>query len=132
MRSLAVGEAATSIRVEARPLWNGSGLIVRPTERYRVTASDDLWFDRTIASTADGQPGVGIQKLLRPFIRCKSAQWFQLIAAVGQSSAQLVPIGRFGALAANREGELFFFANDVSLAYGNNSGHVMVEVVREA
>jgi hypothetical protein len=62
MRSLEVGETAAPIRVEARPLWNGTGLQVRASERYRVTASDDIWFDRTIASTADGQPGVGMQR----------------------------------------------------------------------
>ena len=134
MQSLKVGEVAPKrYLVEAKSIWNGTGLLVRPGERYIVTASDDVWVDRTIPSTAAGQPGVGIQKLFKPLIRCRAGQWFELIAAVGRTRAQFFVIGMKGrvALDGGQEGELLLFANDVIFAYGNNGGHVTVEVQRE-
>lgn len=133
MRSLDIKEVAKSIPVFARLRWNTTGLLIRPGERYLVTATEEIWSDWRIASTAAGQPGVGIQKLFRPFVRCPTAQWFQLVAAVGCSHDQLFDVGMAGrvTLKDEHEGELLFFANDVSLAYFNNSGQIHVDVLRE-
>jgi len=134
MQSLKPGEVAQKqFVVEAKAIWNGTGLLIRPGEQYLVTASKDVWVDRTIRSTAAGQPGVGIQKLLRPLLRCRAGQWFELIAAVGRDHSQLFAVGMIGrvTLDGGEEGELLFFANDVIFAYYNNSGSVKVEVQRE-
>lgn len=133
MRSLEVGEVATKIPVLARSRWNTTGLLIRPAQQYMVTATDERWSDRHITSTAAGQPGVAIQRFFKPFIRCRSAQWFQLVAAVGYSHRQLFPVGMAARinLKDGHEGELLFFANDVSFAYFNNSGQIHVNVLRE-
>jgi hypothetical protein len=133
MRSLDIGEVAKNIPVFARLRWNSTGLLIRPAEQYLVTATEELWTDWCISSTAAGQPGVGIQKLFRSFVRFRTAQWFQLVAAVGRSHDQLFDVGMAGrvTLGDGHEGELLFFANDVSLAYFNNSGQIHVDVLRE-
>lgn len=134
MQSLKVGEVAPKpYVVDAKSIWNDTGLLVRPGEQYLVTASDEVWVDRKVPSTAAGQPGVGIQKLLKPLIRCRAGQWFELIAAVGRTHTQLFVIGMKGlvTLGGGQEGELLLFANDVIFAYGNNSGHITVEVRRQ-
>lgn len=133
MRTLKLGEVASDIPVVAKAKWNPTGLLVEPGQRYLVTASTDLWMDRDIPSTAAGQPGVGAQKLFLPLKRCRAAQWFQLVAAVGRSHSQLFPIGMEGkvSLVLGDSGELYLFANDVSFAYFNNAGSITVDVCRE-
>lgn len=73
-------------------------------------------------------------KKAKPLIRCRQARWFQLVAAAGTSSKQMVPIG-LGAVAsftADEDCELEFFANDVVFMYWNNAGVIHVAVTREA
>jgi hypothetical protein len=45
-----------------------------------------------------------------------------------------VALGRSGTLVVGpgNVDELLFFANDVSFAYCNNSGHVIVKILRQA
>jgi hypothetical protein len=134
MRNLAVGEMASDIPVDARKSWNGTEILVRTGEKYRIDVSNEEWSDAGIKSTAAGQSGRGIQKIFRPLIRCHEAQWFELVAALGSSSQQMQPIG----LGANvsfmtKEGlELGFFANDVIFMYWNKKGVIHVAITREA
>jgi hypothetical protein len=133
LRSLGVREVAARIPVLARERWNHTDLLVRAGEQYLVTATNEHCMDRQISSTAAGQPGVAIQRLAKPIIRCRAGQWFQLIAAVGRSHRHLFPIGMVGRIRLDwgQEGELLFFANDVIFAYCNNSGQIAVDVRRE-
>lgn len=134
MRKLAVGESVFDLPVDARRLLNSTGILVCAGERYRIDASNEVWSDAGIECTAKGQSGRGIQRIFKPLIRCRQALWFQLVAAAGTSSQQMLPIG-LGAVAsftADEDCELEFFANDVVFMYWNNAGVIHVAVTREA
>lgn len=134
MRKLTVGEKILGIPVDAGKLWNGTGILVGTGEKYRINTSDEMWSDAGIKCTAAGQSGRGIQKIFRALIRCNQAQWFELVATVGSSSQQMIPIGHGAdvSFVTEKDCELGFFANDVIFMYWNNSGVIHVSLTREA
>lgn len=133
MRKLAVGEKVIGIPIQAEKSWNGTGILVCAGENYRIDASSEVWSDAGIECTAAGQPGRGIQKMFRAFVRCRQAKWFELVAIAGKSNEQMHPIGLGKDVSFSMEGnyELGFFANDVFFMYFNNSGVIHVAITRE-
>lgn len=87
-RSLAVGETKEDLWVFTEKWWNATLLLVRKGERYRVTASGEV-FDASIPSGPDGYPsGARWQlKLMERTRRVRDANWFCLIACVHDNKA---------------------------------------------
>ncbi|QKE65051.1 hypothetical protein HNE05_17395 [Aquipseudomonas campi] len=134
MERLEIGQRKDGIEVNSALRWNRSGIRVMSGEHYQVQASLDIWRDASIPSDANGQAGSALQNCFKWLIRCKAATWFQLVAALGESDKQLFPLGLDAHLNIpdGTDAELTLFANDVSLAYGNNRGSVWVSLTRLA
>jgi hypothetical protein len=64
--------------------------------------------------------------------RDRSADWFALVGAVGERRDTQFVIGCDREYQPRRDGRLFCFANDVQIAYVNNSGSVELTVTRTA
>ena len=62
--------------------------------------------------------------------RVKGALWFTLIASVNKDDDSAKAIGPKGSFEAPADGKLFFFANDATIMYWNNSGSVSVTITR--
>lgn len=134
MEMLDVGQTRHDIQIDSRLRWNSTGIQVAPGESYRIQASSDLWYDAGIPADANGQSGNFFQRPFKWLIRCKQAQWFQLVGALGHSDNQLFALGMDAQLtvSAGANAELTLFANDVSFMYCNNSGSIRVSITRIA
>jgi len=94
--------------------------------------------DWYLPSNANGREGTFFQSLAAWALRCKSAKWFQLIGAIGESDDFLIPIGKQSRWTFDGKGsgpppyELFLFANDAYFAYSNNKGAIGVTITRVA
>ena len=139
---IAPGESAT-FDVHAREKFNWSGVRAESGGYYSFEIPEgEQWRDKNIDCGPEGWPnglltwllaaGVKLVEWLR---RCKKANWFELIGAIGDGEENLFRIGRGGADATYRapvDGDLFAFANDLPWFYGNNSGKIQVTVRRTA
>ena len=65
--------------------------------------------------------------------RHPEADWFEVIAALGDEDDELLRIlSQDRVHAAARNAELYYFANDLDSKYGNNTGSIRVTVKRVA
>lgn len=110
-------------RIQAREHWNRTGLQLQSGETYAMEANE-TWFDRQFAFGPDGGPSQNVfRRCFEWARRRKHAPWFVLTGAVDSDEATTFRIGSsLRADRADRIGELTWFANDVWIAYGNNSG----------
>ncbi len=113
----------------ARTRWNRTGIRLDSTRQYRMAATGD-WFDRKLSYGPEGGPAKS--SFQRPFAwlrRRRHDPWFVLVGAVDARNATAFIIGRqLAAFSPSSSGELTCYANDVWLAYGNNSGSVTLKV----
>ena len=115
------------VTVHADRLWNPSGINVRKGEVYAIEVPPgQTWHDASIEHTPAGKevPKLDGWKWLR---RRKDLPWFALVGAVGKKHTFAVQNG-IAEWTAPADGELFFYANDVSFMYWNNRGAVTVNV----
>jgi len=130
-----VGDPPREVRVDSPEKWNDSGIIVARGEEYEIDVPpDQIWIDRTIENTPDGSSSRGVvQKLTVGLRRKPDAPWFALIAAIGQSdeadSMTVIGAGK-KPFHPQMDGQLYFFANDVRVAYGNNKGAITLTITR--
>ena len=95
--------------------------------RYEITAAG-AWFDASIRSTPGGYRNLSfLQRRTERFRRSAGGLWFEL---TGEVDGRTFPIGRATEILAEADGELVCWANDVRIAFGNNSGSVDVTVTR--
>jgi len=143
---LAVDQSLT-VDVLADRWWNAAGIEVGPGETYAVTASGK-WFDASIGCDASGWDGLN---LFAPLRRLPGKNWFHLCLAVSDEydlelhnpgvvagllggpskhdpHSELLPVGTKAVVLPSRQGALYFFANDMELLYGNNTGSIEVTV----
>ncbi len=132
----------------ARQKWNPVGLFLQKGKMYRFTASGG-WKDKEIQAGASGYPDergyeaygiTGVKKTLfewsEGWRRFPEGKWFSLICAIGRTEETAFDLGKM--IAANdgksvdyevqHEGDLYCFANDLSLMYWNNEGQIELEV----
>src|SRR2546430_244559 len=128
--ALQVGSAATVV-VEARQRWNASGIPVRRGEVYALEVPPgQTWNDASHTVGPDGYELPKLDKFVR-WRRRRDQKWFALIGAVGKDEKRSFPVlTGIAQWTAPADGELFFYANDVRIMYGNNSGSVSVTVRR--
>ena len=127
---LDVGEAY-GLEVPSRDKRTSTNLLVAPGEQYEVTATGTWCDTEKHCCTADGfESSNWILRLSEGRRRVPSANWFALIAAVGDDDDTGVAVGARGVYEPAAAGTLVFFANDVSIMYFNNLGSVSVSVVR--
>jgi hypothetical protein len=117
--------------IKAKSKWNDTGYQLSAGKQYRFKATGE-WIDGGIVTTA-----VGFEKFyLKPFEwmrRFPNAKWFSVIGAIDKKESTKFDIGRFieqgETYTATINGTLFCFANDVSIAYGNNKGEIELEII---
>lgn len=114
------------IKIESTKKWNDTGIDLIEGRRYTYTATGH-WKDWIIECDADGYSCL-LMDLVRIIKRIPSAKWFQLIGVVNQNMSDPIELGTNGDFIAPANGRLWAFANDAEFAYGNNSGHVELDV----
>lgn len=127
--------------VMAKPKYNWAGVKLIKGASYSFSVEDDdTWTDK---DTECGPAGwdtddlpwykEGAFHVAERFRRLPEANWFALVGAHGDEDDELFLIGESNQPhVAKKDAELYLFANDLPVAYGNNSGSLMVTVTRTA
>lgn len=106
--------------------WNDTQVDVIEGLTYRYIA-DGHWSDWSRTCNADGYSDTMLD--LWGFLkRCRSAQWFQLVAVVDQKPNKTVVLGCSGQFIAPASGRLWAYANDATFAYWNNKGSLNLTI----
>lgn len=146
------------LQVSAQKWWNASGVAVRQGQRIRIAASgrwDDASHPAD-ASGYDGDNFW--LKISTGIRRVPASRWFRLIALVSprrdlealnpeadnaaigawqatqrhvgdiDAASQRIDVGAGADISVDRDGFLYFFANDVAAMYFNNRGSLSVEL----
>jgi hypothetical protein len=131
-------EGSVTAMVDARCLWNGTGVLLEPDARYRISAAKVVegWADswQPESDLQDGWPGIFTLsgKLLQPGARAPRLPMYSLVGAQGRDDSNFFVAGWEHTLTATRRAELLFFANDWATHYQNNHGCVEVRIQRLA
>lgn len=160
-RRLAVTEEADAL-VFAQKWWNAAGIEVKAGERYAIIASGHWTDREHQVDAAGYASDSTLLRLAEHSRRLESAPWFALVAAIhddvalelknpttgnfvtgaaesfirgvtrADAAAQLIALGPTAECTVDRDGFLYFFANDSAFAYSNNAGCLDVRIVRQA
>ena len=114
------------ISINSRLKWNDTRIDVVEGLTYHYEA-DGRWTDWSRECNADGYCDTRLD-LLSFLKRCRSAKWFQLVAAVDRKASQTIVLGRSGQFIAPASGHLWAYANDAAFAYWNNKGTVALTI----
>lgn len=108
--------------------WSSHKLAVSQGEKYRIWCDDkQQWKDSFIKSSPDGFFNI------LAFIagqRVKGVKCFCLCGAYNKDISTGFAIGSSKEFDVTISGELSFFPNDTSWAYGNNKGSIKINVLR--
>lgn len=156
---LAVGQAK-QVTVQADCCWNPVQLQARAGERYRISAAGEWWDASNPASADGYKSTKNALVMSEHARRVKDADWFRLVAAVHPAAgleakngtvrnlfgalgaalmhvvsevddaSELTAVGADGEITVKKDGFLYLFANDLAIAYANNSGELKVTVTR--
>ncbi|MBL8439234.1 MAG: DUF2235 domain-containing protein [Zoogloeaceae bacterium] len=159
---MACDNQALDCVVFAQKWWNAAGIEVHSGERYRIEAQGTWKDDDNKTGAEGYESNSTLLHWAEGTRRVEKALWFALIAAVHpdpglelknpsagnmvfglaesfvrsvakvDNASQLLATGALGELAVQKDGYLYFFANDSAFAYSNNSGFLDVRVTRIA
>ena len=116
--------------IQARSLWNRTGIVLSPGDQYLFTAQG-RWVDFFLPHGPAGNPSqLAYMRWFERYRRIPKANWFALIGALDCNLKTAFVIGQGSNMTAEHSGELTCFANDVSCMYWNNWGHVELFVQR--
>lgn len=125
-------DESCSASIEARAPWNDTGIDLHKSHAYLLEATGE-WLDWKIRSGPDGYSSTNILlRLTERWRRQPDAKWFALIGSIGAARGDQFLIGSKREYQPLKDGRLYCFANDVQIAYFNNSGHVQLTVRRTA
>lgn len=128
---MTLDDGPVHLTIHARPKWNpetGPGLRVEAGQVLRFQASG-TWKDWFRTETARGWDAAYMAPFRR-FRRRRDANFFALIGAFDRDDRTNFRIDLDGPQTMPRSGDLFFYANDVPWAYGNNDGALQLTVSR--
>jgi hypothetical protein len=126
-----VGESR-SAQVKARTRWNDTGIDLLEGQTYQLTATG-TWRDCNIPAGPCGYESKNfILRFTERRRRAPHAKCFALIGSIGRNYDTQFLIGCSREYQVLRSGRLFCFANDVRIAYLNNSGEVKLTVTRSS
>lgn len=134
---LQVGAIAQS-EVDAREMWNATGVLVENGGAYEVTVLEitEEWKDASVKSDPQegwtGAVAKTIGLLARAFARDPCSPMYALVAARGRAEKAFTFVGRKGVVTGSsaQAVELLLFANDWPGRYANNFGRLKVQVKR--
>ena len=124
-----VGESSNAL-IEARWMWNDTGIMLVAGQEYQFQATGQ-WTDWTITCDANGfeSPNL-VLRLSECLRRVPQEPWLALIGSIEKDKQAFFRIGRERVFSPTKTGRLYCFANDVSIAYGNNRGSIQLSVTR--
>jgi|JI10StandDraft_1071094.scaffolds.fasta_scaffold03647_19 hypothetical protein len=121
--------------INAAEWWGNTGIVLEAGKSYLLRASGD-WFDADIKASPIGWDLNSIEEWKRPFFREVESlrplntgdRWFSLIAKIGKDG-NIFEIGNeHQTLELADDGSLYCTANDLPIAYWNNSGFLTLTV----
>ncbi len=112
----------------ARKPWNETELDVLPGETYLFTAEGE-WTDWLFKTDANGYANY-YMNLYNRLKRVGDAKWFELIGSLDK--VNFYRIGKKNNITFQEAGKLSLFANDAPGFYWNNSGKIIVTIIRIA
>ena len=116
--------------IVAKTAWNDTGINLVAGARYRMSATG-TWHDRQYRAGPEGMPPQNfVQRLLAPLLRFGNGHYMTLIGCINQDMGSAIAIGESSLFKASQDGRLWCFANDLRIAYGNNSGAIELVVER--
>ena len=128
---LRVMESRTYL-IQARLEWNDTGVEVLPGQRYQLNATG-RWLDASISAGPSGYiSDRWLFRLAERLRRCPHENWFALVGVVGHDYKSAFVVGERAQVSIRSSGTLSFFANDLPLFYGNNSGALSLVIMRES
>lgn len=118
--------------------WNASGITVKKGQNYLFKiVSVDNWVDGCV----DSDPIKGWQgnfyKVLGSLSgwlkRSDKSSWYALVGSVGKNDKESFAVEETNSwtVKSKKDGELYFYANDMEGRYFNNKGNVMLKVIRQ-
>ncbi|WP_417069782.1 DUF2235 domain-containing protein [Niveibacterium terrae] len=146
--------------VFAQKWWNAAGLEVRAGECYQISADGVWTDKTSPVDARGYASNSRILHLLEASRRVEDAPWFALVAAIHpdlalelknptagnfvsgeveslvrgvghvDTQSQLIVTGQQAEITIEKDGFLYFFANDSAFAYSNNSGFLDVLITR--
>ena len=126
-------------RVYAKRRFNWSGVSLEKGKQYRISVADNqIWEDGGIDCSADGWDSAQLRKIREIIVRnlesrrrCPDANWFELVGSYGDEDDHNFRVGSNVTLIAERNADLYLFANDLKTMYFNNKGRleVMIESI---
>lgn len=123
--------------VYAAEKFNHTGILLKKGQSYKIEVSkEQKWHDGNIPCKANGwnrdDVKLGLSELPIKFAeslrRVPDADWFTLCVCTDTKDSNATPIGYSGIFKVKSPGELILFANDLDSKYGNNRGHLSVEI----
>jgi hypothetical protein len=128
-RGMEIGETTSAV-IDARELGNDTGIHLIAGQPYYFRAEGE-WVDWFRTCDADGYDSVNwVQEMSESLRRSPRDRWFVLIGSLGRGTGRLFRIGKDSIFSPDSTADLFCFANDVALAYGNTRGNVELTVTR--
>ncbi len=138
-RVLKVGESEEML-FHTNQIWGRAPVEVRQGHFYRITVSHQGWFDDSLTASPDGlvnrsdseqttSPGIA-RYIQRYGKRITDQPIFKLMATIGSTDTQLIPIGIENCFKAEQSGPLYLFVNDVPGFYSNNHGNATITIRR--
>lgn len=118
-----------TVTIEAVDKWSRTGIRLEWGRRYRMSATGK-WCDRGLPYGPAGGPAQSVFQSIFAWARRRPHEpWFVLVGAIDRQEATAFTIGAdLPSFSPPVSGELTCYANDVGLAYGNNSGSVRLTV----
>lgn len=135
---LKTGQSLTC-RVIAKMKHNWSGVTLQDGAQYTFeVAENDTWKDAEIVCGPGGWKTEdlpwykeGIVQFFEKHKRHETANWFALVGALGNDDDELFLIGDSSKIYnAEKDADLYLFANDMLSKYGNNDGYLEVTITR--
>lgn len=116
------------VKIESAKKCNDAGIDLIEGRRYTYIATG-WWKDWIIECDADGYSCL-LMDFISSIKRRPSAKWFQLIGViiVNKNISHSIELGTKGTFISPANGRLWAYANDADFAYGNNSGHIELDV----
>jgi len=122
--------------VHSKWRYNWSGVALEKGKKYRISVpGSQIWEDGGIDCTADGWESEQLKKIkeiifekLEKRRRCPEANWFELVGSYGDEDDHVFAIGSSATITAERDADLYLFANDLNTFYFNNKGFLEVTI----
>lgn len=126
-----LGEQVT-VEIAANRRWVDTGVELQVGDSYVMSAAGQWWDAGIQTNPAGYESPNGVLRFAERWRRLRDARWFALVGSISRRSDVLFLIGSGCVYSPTRAGQLTCFANDVWVAYLNNSGAIELSIRRDS